>query len=98
MSPAQMNHIGFADPRRRHDRRRSTALVQLIATVALALSITVVVTAVSIGLVHAHASSTMPGAPTAMRLGVQHATLPTTSVSAMAVPHMSHLRPGRAAL
>ncbi len=50
MSSDQFKYVGFIDPRKRHLRRRSVALAQLIATVALVLSIAVAATAVSIGL------------------------------------------------
>jgi hypothetical protein len=46
----ELNHVGFTDPRQRRERRRSVALAQLIATVALVLSIAVAATAVSHGL------------------------------------------------
>jgi len=54
VSSPELSHIGFADPFRRLDRRRSRALVQLIATIALGMSIAIIMaTAVSIGLAHA---------------------------------------------
>jgi hypothetical protein len=53
MSSGQFKHVGFTDPRRRHQRRRSVAVAQLIATLALVLSIAVAATVVSIGLASA---------------------------------------------
>lgn len=66
MSRGQFNHVGFTDPGRRHQRRRSAALAELVATVALVISIAVAATAVSIGFATARtpalplASMTMP--------------------------------------
>jgi hypothetical protein len=98
VTSAEMHQIGFADPGRRHDRQRSTAFVQLIATAALAVSITIVVTAVFIGLTVDQPLSVPPGVPVAMLRGAQLAALPEPSVSAMAVPRTLHLRRSRAAL
>ena len=98
MSRAEMKHIGFADPWQRHEQRQSTALIQLVATTALTLSITIVVTALSIGLALDRASLPTPDASAAVRHDFQLATLPPTSISAMAVPRVAHLPPGHAAL
>jgi hypothetical protein len=95
---AKIKQIGFADPERPLGRQRSTALVQLVATAALALSITIVVTAVFIGLAVDRPLSAPPGVPVAMLRGAQLTTLSEPSVSAMAVPHALHLRRSRAAL
>jgi hypothetical protein len=50
---AQFGSIGFTGSRQR--QRRSAALAELIATVALIISIALVVTAVSIGIASADA-------------------------------------------
>ena len=98
MPRAEMKDIGFADPWQRREQRQSTALIQLVATTALTLSITIVVTALSIGLALDHASLPAPDASAAVRHDIHLATLPPTSISAMAVPRVAHLPAGHAAL